>query len=154
MNEWEEIKYIFSHKFYGAISEYLITMLATVVFDLTIAIIIGVAYSAIMFVLTCTKLDVYCHKDRSVPEVDVAGAVFFINLGELERTIENMLNDSKELVIDMSGVSVIDVSSAEYFLELCEANPGVVLKDTNKRVKSMLKRAGLDKDEEKESVNA
>ena len=154
MNEWEEIRYIFSHKFRGAISEFLITMVATVVFDLTIAIVIGIAYSAIVFVLRCTKLDLNCRAEHGSAEVDVSGAVFFINLGELERTVENMLGDNESVVIDLSGVSVIDVTASEYFLELCSGNPNVTLKDANTRVKAMLTRAGICEAEEKESVNA
>ena len=34
MNDWEGIRYIFRHKFKSGISQFLITMLATVVFDL------------------------------------------------------------------------------------------------------------------------
>lgn len=45
MNEWHEIKHIFKNKEYFAIVQFLITMISTVVFDLTIAIIIGVAVS-------------------------------------------------------------------------------------------------------------
>lgn len=154
MNEWEEIKYIFSHKFRGAISEYLITMAATVVFDLTIAIVIGIAYSAIVFVLRCTKLDLNCRAEHGVAEVNVSGAVFFINLGELERTVENLLGDNESIIIDLSGVNVIDVTAAEYFLELCESNSNVAINNANTRVKTMLKRAGVCESKEKEFQNA
>lgn len=42
MNDWEGIRYIFRHKFKSGISQFLITMLATVVFDLTVAFLLGV----------------------------------------------------------------------------------------------------------------
>ena len=42
MNDLQEIRYIFSHHFKGAAAKYLITMAATIVFDLTTAILIGV----------------------------------------------------------------------------------------------------------------
>ncbi len=48
MNEWEGIRDIFGKRQWLAISQYLITMVATVVFDLTIAIVIGVLYSVVM----------------------------------------------------------------------------------------------------------
>ena len=38
MNDWEGIRSIFSRKFKSAISQFLLTMIATVVFDLTVAI--------------------------------------------------------------------------------------------------------------------
>ena len=42
MNDWGGIRYIFRHKFKSGISQFLITMLATVVFDLTVALQLGV----------------------------------------------------------------------------------------------------------------
>lgn len=35
MNEWESIRYIFSHKFKGAMLEFTATMFATIIFDLS-----------------------------------------------------------------------------------------------------------------------
>ena len=49
MNDWEGIRSIFSRKFKSAISQFLLTMIATVVFDLTVAILLGVIYSAILY---------------------------------------------------------------------------------------------------------
>ena len=42
MNEWESIRYIFSHRFKGGILKFLATMLATIIFDLTVAIALGI----------------------------------------------------------------------------------------------------------------
>ena len=49
MNDWEGIRYVFRRKFKSGISQFLVTMVATVVFDLTVAIILGVVYSAILY---------------------------------------------------------------------------------------------------------
>ena len=48
MNEWAEIKHFFKNKMGGAISQFFITMVATVVFDLTVAIVIGILYSVLL----------------------------------------------------------------------------------------------------------
>lgn len=48
MNEWEGIKEMIQKREYFVMSQYFITMISTVVFDLTVAIIIGVVYSLIM----------------------------------------------------------------------------------------------------------
>ena len=48
MNEWESIIEFFKEKKYGEIAQFLITMIATFVFDLTVAIIIGVVFSLIL----------------------------------------------------------------------------------------------------------
>ena len=58
MNDWAGIRYIFVHRFKSAISQFLVTMLATVVFDLTVAIILGVIYSAILYVARSSRIHV------------------------------------------------------------------------------------------------
>lgn len=52
MNEWHEIKEMFGKKIWVAIIEFAVTMICTVVFDLTIAIIVGVVVAyALKFIL-------------------------------------------------------------------------------------------------------
>ena len=58
MNEWEAIKYIFSHKFKGAISKFIVTMIFTILFDLTVAIIVGVGLSLILMLVRLSKLQI------------------------------------------------------------------------------------------------
>ncbi|MDE5992608.1 MAG: SulP family inorganic anion transporter, partial [Oscillospiraceae bacterium] len=64
MNDWASIKSIFGKKIKTAIMQFLITMIATVVLDLTAAIVIGVAFSIIMFVVKVSDMQV------TVAEVD------------------------------------------------------------------------------------
>ena len=71
MNDWEGIRYIFRRKFKSGISQFLITMLATVVFDLTVAILLGVVYSAILYMAKSSHIhvnfsDIDANKLRSV----------------------------------------------------------------------------------------
>ena len=58
MNEWEAIKYIFSHKFKGAISKFVVTMIFTILFDLTVAIIVGVGLSLVLMLARLSKLEI------------------------------------------------------------------------------------------------
>lgn len=58
MNDWQEIKTLFHNRVKMNISQYLITMCATVVFDLTVAIVIGVMVSIILFVLNNSHLHI------------------------------------------------------------------------------------------------
>ncbi len=48
MNEWHEIKHIFKNKLFGEMLQFLVTMVATVVFDLTVAIVIGILVSLVL----------------------------------------------------------------------------------------------------------
>ena len=43
MNEWSAIRYVFRRKFKGAIAKFAITMACTIVFDLTVAIVVASA---------------------------------------------------------------------------------------------------------------
>lgn len=146
MNEWKEIKYIFSHKLYGAIGKFLITMIATVVFDLTVAIIIGIIYSAVVFIYRCAKLDIESEESDADVRVSVFGAVFFIDCGKLEKKLGELYNENKSLTIDMSGVTVIDTSSAEFLIEFCEEHKNANIVDAKKSVSTMLKKAGYESD--------
>ena len=42
MNEWRTIKELFVHKYWSAILLFVLTMICTVIFDLSIAIVIGI----------------------------------------------------------------------------------------------------------------
>ncbi len=151
MNEWEGIKFIFSHKFGTAISQFLITMIATVVLDLMWAIIIGVLYSAILFMVSSSKIKI--EKSEFTPEkgkktqvVTVTGALFFGAVNEFNRAFEN-LPENENVLIVMNGVNNMDVSGASAFVELCEAlhskNIEVSVCGVQENVKVMLDRSGV-----------
>lgn len=128
MNEWETIKKIFNGKFKGAIAKFLVTMIATVIFDLTIAILAGVVLSLFILIAKLSHLDiVYDKVDTSkIPvknqetikkynETTVAyimGTMIFANTNTIEEIPAN-IGDSKTLIISMRGVSSLDVSNAQ-----------------------------------------
>ena len=62
MNDWKNIRYIFSHKFKGAIIEFIATMLATIIFDLTVAIALGVLIGLIFLVLRLSFIEINYEK--------------------------------------------------------------------------------------------
>ena len=87
MNDWGGIRYIFSHKLKSGISQFLITMLATVIFDLTVAILLGVAYSAVLYIAKSSRIgvsfsDIDANKLRTVegkpPVLETTGVVYVI----------------------------------------------------------------------------
>lgn len=150
MNEWHGIKYIFRKGFKSGISQYLITMAATVIFDLTAAIIIGVLYSAVLFVCTSSKISVSFtkteQKGRETTVAGITGPIFFGALSELNAASEKMLGCDK-LILSFHGVPGIDVSGAQHLLNLCrEMNARgktVIFCGVCKEVKSYLDRAGV-----------
>ena len=136
MNEWHGIKYIFSRRFKSGISQFIITMIATVVFDLTIAIVMGVIYSAILFMAKSSHLHVASsavdttrlanlpdHADHSSLSscgvVYITGSLFFGAVDEFNTKVAPVY-DFDHVILSLRGMSNVDVSGAQAMLELCE----------------------------------
>lgn len=134
MNEWENIKYIFSKKFKGAISKFLITMAATVVFDLTQAIVIGVIFSSLIFIIKISNLDITINEVdekrlgdninltsnmEKVKVVYFTGPLFFGTVEKFKAELFDM-EDINVLILSMRGVPLIDTSGIQALEELRE----------------------------------
>ena len=157
MNEWSKIKYIFSCRFKGAMAKFIITMTATLVFDLAEAILIGVAFSLVLFVARLSSMridirDVYTEEgeeDTTNDGIKLAfftGPLFFVTIGRLR----NQLMESGYkgvLIASMRGVSHIDVSGIYAMTELYEflkaENCRLMLCGLQPQVESMLSRGGV-----------
>lgn len=135
MNDWSGIRYIFSHKLKSGISQFLVTMLATVIFDLTVVILLGVAYSAILYIAKSSQIgvsfsDIDANKLRTVEGkppvlettgvVYVTGSLFFGAVDEFNRRMAEM-PDYDHVIFSLRGMPNIDVSGAQAVLELCES---------------------------------
>ena len=161
MNEWENIRYIFSKRFTGAILKYLITMFATVIFDLTQAIIIGVAFASIMFLVKISNMGI------SIEEVDqkrlveksgmninkplehirvvyFTGPIFFATVKQLNTQLSD-IDDVKVLILSMRGVPLIDTSGVqaldELYHQLQQKNCQLMFWGFNPVLEKCLKRA-------------
>ena len=135
MNDWAGIRYIFAHRFKSAISQFLVTMLATVVFDLTVAIILGVIYSAILYVARSSRIHVaFSTIDGnrlrydvgkspildSAGVVYVTGSLFFGAVDEFNHRLQD-IPEEDHLILSLRGMPSVDVSGAQAVLELCES---------------------------------
>ena len=133
MNDWAGIRYIFTHRFKSAISQFLVTMLATVVFDLTVAIILGVIYSAILYVARSSRIHVaFSTIDGnrlrydvgkspildSAGVVYVTGSLFFGAVDEFNHRLQD-IPEEDHLILSLRGMPSVDVSGAQAVLELC-----------------------------------
>ena len=134
MNDWAGIRYIFVHRFKSAISQFLVTMLATVVFDLTVAIILGVIYSAILYVARSSRIHVaFSTIDGnrlrydvgkspildSAGVVYVTGSLFFGAVDEFNHRLQD-IPEEDHLILSLRGMPSVDVSGAQAVLELCQ----------------------------------
>lgn len=168
MNEWHGIKTIFSRKVYTGIAQFLITMISTVVFDLTIAILIGMACAALMFVFNATRLKVEVtdvdsdrmwrlehsgkqvapHQVGAIRVVYINGSLFFANTAELKNKLTAIdLNGCKHLVLSLRGVAATDISGTQTLMECLEAMEAqgvdVVMSGVQDNVRKFFDQMGL-----------
>jgi len=156
MNDWENIKFIFEHKFKTGMSKFFITMAATVMLDLTEAIIIGVAFSIILILFKLTDID----KDRleeagiSLPSISekvrvvyLTGAIFFAVVDKLTKTLHEQEGVTEGLILSMRGVPVIDLSGIQAMVELVKEleahGTDVYLTSVQPKVLEEMRRGGL-----------
>ena len=131
MNEWEAIRYMFSRKFKGAMLKYFVTMAATVIFDLTTAIALGVLVALLLLVRRLSKLEInteavdatrlsadgeaICRRYSNARVVYIAGAMIFANTQAVEAIPAGIDLNCDTVFFSMRGVSYLDVSCAQAF---------------------------------------
>lgn len=162
MNEWHAIKYIFGHRFKGAIAKFVVTMICTIAFDLTVAIVVGVGLGLILMVARLSRLQInYERVDMSRLKNDdtalaerygnamvayVTGPLLFANISVLEELPERVGN-CDTLLLSMRGVPSMDVSAAQVLLGLLEEyrdrGVDVVICGLPSASMTMMRRAGI-----------
>lgn len=162
MNEWETIHYIFSRKFKGAMLKFLVTMFATILFDLTVAIFIGVIIAFVLLVQRQSTLELHYSdvdpsrlktQDRELSAqfdhaevVYITGSIIFANTQEISDMAERFERKSAVL-FSMRGTSYMDISGAQGFLELVESLKAkgipVYICAVSDNVKIMMERSGI-----------
>lgn len=162
MNEWESIRYLFGRRFKTAMLTFIITMVATITLDLTQAILIGAALSALIFLnkisaLTIDVQQVDPEKLRSrgieIPHscdhVRVAfltGPLFFAATGHFNEAFDK-LGDTHALILSMRGVPMIDTSGLESLKRLNDRlrkkDAVLMLAGVHENAMQMMRRGGL-----------
>ncbi len=135
MNEWEAIEYMFKKKFKSAIFKFLVTMLATILLDLTVAILIGVACALVFLVARLSRLsikydrvdpsrlssqdDAVSSRVKNAIVAYISGPLIFANTQAVEEIAENV-KGYKTVYLSMRGVPNIDISGAQALGELLD----------------------------------
>lgn len=162
MNEWSTIKYIFSRKFKGSMLKFIVTMAATILFDLTVAIVIGVGIALILLVVRLSKLEINYEQvdpkrlknsDGPLPPVYdnaevvyITGSLIFANT-QMITDMADRFADKSAVLFSMRGTSYMDISGAQAFLELIqtlrEKEIPVYICGISDGVKEMVERSGI-----------
>lgn len=163
MNEWESIQFIFKKKLKTAIAQFLITMIATVVFDLTMAILIGIVASLILFVIRISDIEInlsdidkqrledsgievkYPHERTKV--IYLTGPVFFTTTEKIKSEIEQLEDQLDYVIFSMRGVPLVDTTGTQCFEEVCESlqaqGTKVLFSGVQPKVMSLMERSGI-----------
>lgn len=133
MNEWDEIKAIFRNRIKTSMTQFLVTMLATVVFDLTVAIVLGICVSMFLFVINNSSLHVetsaiephrldkeinYNHSTTQV--IYVAGPLFFGNQDQLLSKVRELIDGCDHIILSVRGVPSIDDLGIHELMDVVE----------------------------------
>ena len=162
MNEWDAIRFIFGKRFKTDMIAFTITMLATVVLDLTQEILIGSFLAGTVFLNKIASIDV------DVQEVDIerlkqkgietsgncqhvhvaflTGPLFFAATGQFNEAFGN-LGDTHALILSMRGVPLIDTAGIEAIhrlhARLHKQGGTLMVAGIHDNVRSMMERGGL-----------
>ncbi|HCK65296.1 MAG TPA: SulP family inorganic anion transporter [Anaerolineae bacterium] len=164
MNEWSAIQFMFGKRFKTDMIAFTITMLATVVLDLTQAILIGSLLAGAVFLNKIANVDIKVQevdverlkqkgietqgKCQHVKVAFITGPLFFAATGQFNEAFAN-LKDTHALILSMRGVSLIDTAGLEAIHRLHENvhnQKGILMfAGVNDSVKQMMSRGGLVK---------
>ena len=162
MNEWDAIKFIFGKRFKTDMIAFTITMLATVVLDLTQAILIGTFLAGAVFLNKIASIDIEVQevdierlrqkgiqtagKCKHVHVAFLTGPLFFAATGQFNEAFAN-LKDTHALILSMRGVSLIDTAGLESIQRLQERlhkqGGTLMFAGVHDNARQMMERGGL-----------
>jgi SulP family sulfate permease len=162
MNEWDTIKFIFGKRFKTDMIAFTITMFATIVLDLTQAILIGSFIAGAVFLNKIASIDIEVQevdadklrqrgiqtegKCQHVRVAFLTGPLFFAATGQFHETFRN-LGDTHALILSMRGVSLVDTAGIEAIHRLHERlheqGGTLMFAGVHDNARNMLERGGL-----------
>ncbi|HMZ07581.1 MAG TPA: SulP family inorganic anion transporter, partial [Anaerolineales bacterium] len=164
MSEWDAIKFMFGKLFKTDMAAFTITMFATIVLDLTQAILIGTFVAGAVFLNKIASIDIDVQevdvnklkqrgienagKCRHVRVAFLTGPLFFAATGQFNEAFSN-LGDTHALILSMRGVSLIDTAGLEALHRLYEKlhtqGGTLMFAGVHDNAKQMMERGGFVK---------
>ncbi len=159
MNEWHSIRHIFSKRFKGAMLKFSVTMAATVLFDLNVAIAVGVSVGLLLFIGRSARIDVAverldpasvgvgdAERPRNWAVIYITGPLFFVTAETVQRRLEE-LRDPELIIFSLRGVPHVDITSLgllmDYYKRETEKGRRVLFASVQPAVMKSLERAGI-----------
>jgi SulP family sulfate permease len=162
MNEWPAIKFIFGKRFKTDMIAFTVTMLATIVLDLTQAIMLGTVLAGAVFLNKIASIDIDVQevdadklrqrgietagKCQHVRVAFLTGPLFFAATGQFNEAFQN-LGDTHALILSMRGVPLVDSSGLESIHRLHERlhkqGGTLMFAGVHDNARNMMERGGL-----------
>lgn len=163
MNNWPAIRYMFAHQFKTAIITFLVTVIATTIFDLAQTVLIGAFLSGAVFLSQISDIAIEvqdvdpqklrqrgidtANHCRHVRVAYITGPLFFAATGNFNESFAN-LNDTQVWILSMRGVPLIDTSGLQAMLalqgRLAQTGSTLMVAGVHDNVKRMMVRGGLE----------
>ena len=161
-NDWAAIRDIFRHRFPSELPVFLFTLIATAAFDLTQAIVLGLAMSALIFVFQSSQTEIVSkpisveamrrtghelrfHGDR-ILVVYIVGPLFFGTVHRFATVLEK-LDSYDDIILSLRTVPLIDTTGLRAIAEFIERHEAegrhVYLTGLAKPVREKLERGGV-----------
>ena len=123
MNDWPAIRELFCKRLKSASAQFLVTMVATVLFDLVIAILVGIVAAMLLFVLKSCDLKIAVSDVKrknadgtdqirtDVKVVYLTGPLFFGTQDQLTQAMVQLGEETHGVIFSVRGVPYIDESA-------------------------------------------
>ena len=164
MSEWHAIRFMFGKVFKTDMIAFVVTMFATIILDLTQAILIGSFLAGLVFLNKIASIDIEVQevdierlKQRGIDtagkcnHVRVAfltGPLFFAATGQFNEAFSD-LKDTHALILSMRGVSLIDTAGLEALHrlhdQLHKQGGTLMFAGVHENAMNMMERGGLVK---------
>jgi SulP family sulfate permease len=162
MNEWAAIKFFFSKRLKHAIIAFVITLSATVMLDLTQAILIGFVISILIFVTQISDLQV-THQpadatrltamghvvedlEKNIDVYYLSGPLFFAAARKFLEDVKKKDLSGRTVILSMRGVPLVDATGIDVLNDLLHSqlknNGKLLLAAVQPKVETTLDRAG------------
>jgi sulfate permease, SulP family len=152
MGEWRE--FLHARRFNLTYRTILIgTFVLTVVFDLTVAVEVGLVLACVFFIWRMGKLfNVLDHTQAGLPPgvqaFELFGSLFFGAVGQIEELPRRVLPDTRAVVLEMHRLISMDTSGLDALQqlrrELKKRQTALILANVNEQPLSLIRRSGFE----------
>ncbi|MBK8900183.1 MAG: CBS domain-containing protein [Anaerolineaceae bacterium] len=163
MNEWHTIRFYVDHRLKHALIAFSITLVATVVLDLTQAILIGFGISTLIFMAQMSDLQItrkpveverlttlgqqFLHPNQDVAVYYLSGPLFFAAARRLLDFVESYDRPDATLIFSIRGVPLVDATGVEVMREILHrqrhGGGDLLLTSMDDRVRQLLERSDV-----------